>query len=204
MPTQKKKQKIHPLSSVVQANLDVIVQGKTPEQAEKDNELPKGTLHNVDAKVGELLESTDPNTALQRRIISEALTDRLKPIKEDLSVKSLELTQKADSVLAERLEKSAGMISDKNLLAISDVHSKRLARLTGIEEDPTAGHDDSSLRAKTVNIMVQNIFQGHRERLARERAGINCTPEPTSEPIQGELSPETAWLSPQNMIYCLI
>lgn len=191
MPTQKKKQKIHPLSSVVQANLDVIVQGKTPEQAEKDNELPKGTLHNVDAKVGELLESTDPNTALQRRIISEALTDRLKPIKEDLSVKSLELTQKADSILAERLEKSAGMISDKNLLAISDVHSKRLARLTGIEEDPTAGHDDSSLRAKTVNIMVQNIFQGHRQKLERERAGINCTPT-ESEPIQGELSPETA------------
>lgn len=191
MPTQKKKQKIHPLSSVVQANLDVIVQGKTPEQAEKDNELPKGTLHNVDAKVGELLESTDPNTALQRRIISEALTDRLKPIKEDLSVKSLELTQKADSVLAERLENSAGMISDKNLLAISDIHSKRLARLTGIEEDPTAGYDDSSSRAKTVNIMVQNIFQGHRQKLERERAGINCAPtEP--EPIQGELSPETA------------
>lgn len=191
MPTQKKKQKIHPLSSVVQANLDVIVQGKTPEQAEKDNELPKGTLHNVDAKVGELLESTNPNTALQRRIISEALTDRLKPIKEDLSVKSLELTNKADTILAERLEKSAGMISDKNLLAISDIHSKRLARLTGIEEDPTAGHDDSSLRAKTVNIMVQNIFQGHRQKLERERAGINCAPT-APEPIQGELSPETA------------
>lgn len=191
MPVKKKKQTLSPLSSVVQANLDVIVQGKTPEQAERDNELPKGTLHKVDAKVGELMQSTDPNTALQRRIISEALTDRLKPIKEDLSVKSLELTQKADNILAERLEKSAGMISDKNLLAISDIHSKRLARLTGLEEDPTAGDDDPSLRAKTVNIMVQNIFQGHRQKLERERAGINFQPtEP--EPIQGELSPETA------------
>ena len=191
MTVKKKKQTLSPLSSVVQANLDVIIQGKTPEQAEKDNELPKGTLHKVDAKVGELMQSTDPNTALQRRIISEALTDRLKPIKEDLSVKSLELTQKADNILAERLEKSAGMISDKNLLAISDIHSKRLARLTGLEEDPTAGNDDPSLRAKTVNIMVQNIFQGHRQKLERERAGINCQPtEP--EPIQGELSPETA------------
>lgn len=191
MTVKKKKQTLSPLSSVVQANLDVIVQGKTPEQAEKDNELPKGTLHKVDAKVGELMQSTDPSTALQRRIISEALTDRLKPIKEDLSVKSLELTQKADNILAERLEKSAGMISDKNLLAISDIHSKRLARLTGLEEDPTAGKDDPSLRAKTVNIMVQNIFQSHRQKLERERAGINCQPiEP--EPIQGELSPETA------------
>lgn len=199
MTVKKKKQTLSPLSSVVQANLDVIVQGKTPEQAEKDNELPKGTLHKVDAKVGELMQSTDPSTALQRRIISEALTDRLKPIKEDLSVKSLELTQKADNILAERLEKSAGMISDKNLLAISDIHSKRLARLTGLEEDPTAGKDDPSLRAKTVNIMVQNIFQGHRQKLERERAGINCQPiEP--EPIQGELSPETAWLSPPNLL----
>jgi len=183
----KQKRPLKPLSSIVQANIDVLVDGKTPEQAEKDNELPKGTLHRVDVKVGELMQTTDSDHELQRRIISLALTDRLKPIKEDLSVKSLELTQKADNIMGERLESASDKIATKDLIAISDIHSKRLARLTGIEEDSTGGQDDLITRSKTINIMVQNIFQGHRERLERERITVNNT---TPEPIQGELSPE--------------
>lgn len=183
--------KLIPLSSIVQANMDIAILGKTKEEAERTNHLPKGTIENVNAKIGEIITSDDPNMALQRQIISEALTDRLKPIKEELSFKSLELAKKADLIIEERLENRPDMISDKNLLAISDIHSKRLARLTGIEEDPYAGNNDKDERNKTVNIMVQNIFQGHKERLERERAGINYNPIDI-DPIQGELSPETA------------
>lgn len=168
-----RKKKIVPLSVLVDVEIDKI-QGMNDVQISKKHNINTGILDNRRAKLGVIVSSTGDTMALERKIISDVISDRLKPIKEELAVKSLEIIRKADNLIGDRLLNEPKGIKMKDLISISDVHSKRLARITGIEEDPGAG-DDSPERARFVNNYTQNIFNIHDKKLEEERKNVNNT-----------------------------
>lgn len=174
-----------PLSVLVEAQADIIG-GLPPAQAAKRHGLRPKALEQATERVGLIMSSDSPLMSVERQIISEAITDRLKPIKEELALKSLEIIRKADQELSNRLSEPE-TLKTRDILSISDIHSKRLARITGMEEDPNAGGDDPNARTKNVNIFVKNIFKGHKDKLEKEREQVNDT---TLTPVyEGEVTP---------------
>jgi hypothetical protein len=177
LPVTKPRIKI-PFNTILDAKIDLI-QGMSASDVSLKHGVSKTILDDRIARVDEISNSTLPALSVERAIISEALADRLKPIKEELSLKSLEIVREADKIVLERLMINPDDLSTKDVLRASEAHSARLARITGLEEDPTAGGDDPTLRAKNVNVFIQNIFKSHKEKLERDRLGVNYTaPKP--------------------------
>ena len=170
------------ISTIVQAKADELV-GLGTRGLKKKYGIGKKDLSVRIEAMNQILTSDSPNLSVERQIISEAISDRLKPIKEELAVKSLEIVRMADEEVVERL-KTPELLKEKDLISISDTYSKRLSRLTGIEEDPGAG-EDTDKRVKNVNVFVQNIFAEHSKNLEKKRNSINnvydvgITPEST-------------------------
>lgn len=157
-----------------------IIGGATFPQMCREYHLPAKVLEDRLLNLDSLISSDSPSTSLERKIIEETLSDHLKPIKTKLSFNSLEIIDEADKIVLERLKTNPDELSTKDVLRASDVHSKRLARITGLEEDPDAGKDNGNLeRVKTVNVFIKNTFREHREKLEKERRMVNdTTPTP--------------------------
>ena len=134
-------------------------------------------------RIDEVLESNLPTLSTERQLISQALSEKLKPIKEELSMKSLEILRQADDIILNRLITNPDDMDTKDVLKASDQHSSRLARITGMEEDPSAGADPNA-RAKVINTFVQNIFHNHAKKLQEDRGKVNDT-SPT--PVDAEV-----------------
>lgn len=176
------------IETIIEAELDSVA-GLTPRQIKEKHGVSARDLNKAKERISEVMDSTLPILSVDRKIISEAITDRLRPIKEDLAVKSLEIIKKADDLIVDRMTSTPEDVKTKDLITISDTHSKRLARIVGIEEDPDGGGDgDPNKRAKNINVFIENAFMGHNEKLKRERETINATPDPTI--IEGELTEE--------------
>lgn len=160
-----------------------IIGGATFPQMCREYKIPAKVLEDRLLNLDSLMSSNSPATSLERKIIEETLSDHLKPIKTKLSFNSLEIIDEADKIVLERLKINPNEMSTKDVLRASDVHSKRLARITGLEEDPDAGKDDGAMeRVKTVNVFIQNTFKGHSEKLESERLKVNdTTPTPIYE-----------------------
>lgn len=63
----------------------------------------------------------------------EEIKPKLDIIRNNLAIKSHEMINKADEIVAEALERDKDSIDPYKATLISDVYSKRFARLTGIE-----------------------------------------------------------------------
>jgi hypothetical protein len=166
------------LSTVVEAQADIIT-GATNKEIKDRYGVSKSSVALKTAKINEIINSDMSEDSLEKRIITEAISDRLKPIKSELATKSLEIIRKTDDELLYRLENQAGLIDEKVLVNISDTFSKRLSRLVALDEDPNAGIPVDS-RNKTTNVFIQNIFKEHNEMLEKKRNNINklwITPE---------------------------
>lgn len=164
-----------PINDLVNAQV-AMISGEPISSVARSLKVPKAKLTSATERVGEIMISTGPALAMERQIISEVLSEHLKPIKEDLAVESLKIIKEADKITVERLTNEPGSIKMKDLIAISDTHSKRLARLTGLEEDPEGGGDRADAeRRKGASVFIQNIFQGHQEKLEKERETVNST-----------------------------
>lgn len=181
MPPKKpvKPNKIVPFQKIVDAKVDYLSGMSFKKISEKHN-LPINILKDRLERIDNVLESNLPALSTERKLISEALSEKLKPIKEELSLKSLEIVRKADEIILNRLLSSPDDVDTKDILKASDQHSSRLARITGLEEDPSAG-SDPNLRSKVVNTYIQNIFNSHAKNLEEERLKVNDT---TPAPIE--------------------
>jgi hypothetical protein len=162
-----------PFQSIVDAKIDIL-SGSSISEASKKHGISKTLLKDRLERIDEVLESDLPALTTERQLISQALSDKLKPIKEELSMKSLEILKKADDIILDRLANAPDDMDTKDVLKASDQHSARLARITGIEEDPGAGTDPNA-RAKVINTFVQNIFHNHTKKLEKDRGRINDT-----------------------------
>ncbi len=167
MKTKKEKIKF---STIVQAQAENLI-GISDTKLKQKFGISKKKLESTALKLNEIVSSNSPNLTLEKKIISEAISDHLKPIKEELAIKSLEIIRKVDEVLLQRLD-TPEIIRTGEMVGVSDIYSKRLARLTGIEEDPNAGKEPEQ-RTKNVNIFVQNIFEEHKKNLEKKRNLIN-------------------------------
>lgn len=186
-PTVKPNKKV-PFQTIIDAKIDEI-SGMSQKKISKKHKIAPTILKDRLERIDNVLESRLPALSVERQIISEALSEKLKPIKEELSLKSLEIIRKADEIIYQRLTTEPDEITTKDVLRASDIHSSRLARITGIEEDPGAGTDPNA-RAKIVNTYVQNIFNNHAKNLEQERLSVNdTTPTPVDTPAEeGELA----------------
>lgn len=162
-----------PINTLVEVAVDRI-QGLPMSQIAKKHNVSTSFLTKRTGNLSEVMSSTSPTMEFERKIISDAISERLKPIKADLAVKSLEIIKKTDDIVAERLSDDPESIKTKDLISISDTYSRRLARLTGIEESPEEV-DTGASRTKIVNSYVQNIFNSHNKELERERTEVNDT-----------------------------
>jgi hypothetical protein len=167
---ENKRKKIN-FSTIVEAQADSLV-GTSNKSLKDKYGVSKRRIDVASQKINEIIGSDSPGLTLERKIISEAITDRLKPIKEELAVKSLEIIRKTDEELLNRLD-TPELIKTNEMVSISDTFSKRFARLTGIEEDPNGGENPIDSRNKNVNIFVQNIINEHKDLLEKKREKIN-------------------------------
>jgi hypothetical protein len=159
--------------TIIDAKLDQLA-GLSDKEIAAKNGVSPARLNKAILRVDEVMNDKTELFSVERQIIKEAISDRLMPLKEELAIKSLEILRKADIIVSDRLD-APELISTKEALKISDTHSRRLARIVGLEEDPNAGGADPEERAKTVNIFVQNIFKSHNDKLKQERDGVNDT-----------------------------
>jgi hypothetical protein len=159
------------ISELVNAQIDYYA-GATEKEIKSKYGISKSRLASTTTKINEILASDSDSTSFERKIISEALSDKLRPIKEEISLKSLEIIRKTDEEVSKRLDSPEGE-EMKDLVKVSDIYSRRLARITGMEEDPSAGEVDPLARAKTVNVFINNVFQKHKENLEKKRNSIN-------------------------------
>ncbi len=166
------KNAVPKFSTIVQAQADVIT-GSTDKEIKKKYGISKTSLKLKTAKINEIMASDLPETSLEKKIISEAISERLEPIKTELAVKSLEIIRKTDNEIINRLNKAPDLIKSGELINMSDIFSKRLSRLTGLDEDPDAGIDVEKNRNKNINVFVQNIIRNHDELLEKKRKNIN-------------------------------
>jgi len=162
-----------PINALVDVEVEKI-QGVPMSKIAKRHNVSTSFLTKRTGNLSEVMSSASPTMEFERKIISEAISDRLKPIKEDLAVKSLEIIKKTDDIVAGRLSNNPDLIKTKDLISISDTYSRRLARLTGLEESPEE-LDTGASRTKIVNSYVQNIFNSHGKELERERTEVNDT-----------------------------
>lgn len=179
----KKKDKI-PFETVVRAKADLLSGEPKIKTLNKYN-ISEKRLTKASEAIGQIIASDDPNFALEKEIIESALSAKLKPIKARLAAKSLEILDEADKLTLERLKDPIRPMKTKDILSISDIHSKRFARITGLEEDPTGGLNPDEKR-KTVNIFVQTMINRHTTKLDEERTTVNNSGLDTSS-IDGEI-----------------
>lgn len=170
-----------PFQTIIDAKIDEL-SGMSKTKISKKHKIAPAILKDRLERIDNVLESTLPSLSVERKLISEALSDKLRPIKEELSLKSLEIVRKADNIIYERLTSNPDDVDTKDVLKASEMHASRLARITGIEEDPTAGYDPNA-RSRVVNTFVQNIFNNHNKILETERDAVNDT---TPTPIEVE------------------
>jgi len=158
-------------STIIEAQADVLV-GATDKEIKDKHGISKASLVKKTAKINEIISSDSQSISLEKKIISEAISDRLAPIKTELATKSLEIIRKTDDEILNRLEKCPELIKEKDLVSMSDTYSKRLSRLTALDEDPDSGRPTDS-RVKVANVFIQNIFKEHNEMLEKKRKNIN-------------------------------
>jgi len=169
-----------PFQAVFDASVDII-SGKSLSASAKKQGISPGILADRITRIEEVSNSNLQTMSLERKIISEALTTRLKPLKEELSLKSLDIIRKADSIILSRLTSDSDEMKTSDVLKASEVHAGRFARITGIEEDPDGGVDAGD-RTKFINHVTQNIFNIHKEKLEDQRTKVNdITPTPVYE-----------------------
>lgn len=165
--------KLIPFQKILDAKI-AILNGKSEAQAAKELSLTVLTMRDRIARLDEVMSSNTPALTVERQIISEALSDKLKPIKEELSLKSLEIIRKADQIVLERLQLSPEDVSTKDVLRAAEQHSQRLARITGLEEAPEVDPASAAIdRAKTINVFVNTTFKNHLDKLKDERKTTN-------------------------------
>lgn len=168
-----KKTKKVPFQSLIDAQMSIIT-GSTPAQAAKEVGMPTKLMEDRLSRVNEVLSSNTPALTVERQLISEALSDKLKPIKEELAIKSLEIIREADKIVLQRLQGQPEELKMKDVLKASEQHSQRIARITGLEEDPEVDPSKAGLdRAKTINFFVNNTFKNHLDKLKEERVTTN-------------------------------
>jgi len=172
-----------PFQSLIDAKVDIL-SGMSKAKASKKHGISVKILEDRLERIDNTLESKLPALSVERQLISDALSEKLRPIKEELSMKSLEILRKADEIILNRLQTDAEAMDTKDILKASDQHSSRLARITGMEEDPGAGTDPNA-RSKVVNTFVQNIFHNHTKKLEEDRGKINDT-SPTPIDVEPE------------------
>lgn len=161
------------LSSLLDANIRVLA-GEPKKKVAKDLQLTVPVMEDRLARLEEVSESTLPAIGLERQIISEALSEHLKPIKEALSLKALEIVKRADDLTLEKLNVTPiGDLKLPDIVKTADSYESRLARITGLEEHPDQGSGQSQDKAKRISIFVENMFAGHSEKLAKEREKNN-------------------------------
>ncbi len=124
-------------------------------------------------RINAVMESNVPTLAIERKLISDVLTNHLKPLKEEIALKSLSILREADNLVENKLKTEGQSVDLKDLVKTADSYSNRLARITGIEEYPQIPQDNTEDRSKRINNFVQNIFINHEENLENKRKIIN-------------------------------
>jgi len=180
----KPKKKI-PFQTIIDAKIDEI-SGMNQKKIAKKHKIAPTILKDRLERIDSVLNSSLPALSVERQLISEALSEKLKPIKEELSLKSLEIIRKADDIIYQRLVTEPDEMKTADILKASDQYSSRFARITGMEEAPNAGSDPNA-RTRVVNTFVQNIFNNHAKNLEQERLNVNDT---TPTPIDTEYEDE--------------
>lgn len=135
--------------------------------------IPQKAFKDRLGRISAVMDSKVPALAMERKLISDVLSAHLKPIKEELAVKSLSILREADNLVEKKLKEEGTSTDLKDLIKAADSYSNRLARITGIEEFPQVPQDQTADRNQRVNNFVQNIFINHEQTLDEKRKLIN-------------------------------
>lgn len=166
--------KIIPFQTILDAKIDHI-SGMTMKEVSIKHNLSITTLEDRFARIDAITSSTLPAITTEQKIISEALSDHLKPIKEQLSLKSLDIIRLADDLVEQKLKNNTEDITIKDAIKASEAFSNRLAHLTGIEEAPAQQNNNDKT---VVNTYIQNIFNRliPEEKQKEKEQPIDITP----------------------------
>lgn len=167
--------KMVPLQKLLDAKIRLLG-GESVKDVSKDLNISPNVLDDRLRRIDELSGSTLPALSVERKIISEAISNHLRPIKEELSLNSLEIVRKADEIILNKLNIEGESLELRDVLKASDSHEARLARITGLEEHPEQGSNPIQDRNNRVSIFIQNMFAGHSDKLSREREIVNENP----------------------------
>lgn len=153
------------LNLLLDANIRLLA-GESIKVVSKDVGLSEHVLKDRLRRINEFKSSTIPALSMDQQIISESLSEHLKPIKESLSLNSLEIVRRADELTLQKLnETPLEDLKLKDLVTTADSHESRLARITGLEDHPDQGANSSKERVNRISVFVENMFAGHSEKL---------------------------------------
>jgi len=108
--------------------------------------------------------SENKQLSVENKILNSTLERKLAPIRETLTDRSIEIIKEADKVTMELLPLAEKATDSAK---VSDIYSKRLARLTGLEVDPEAGSSEAKVK-KDAPIYIQNIFNRFNDKKEEE------------------------------------
>ena len=169
-----------PFSTIFSAYVDKI-SGMTNKEISEKYSISQPSITRRIEILTKFMNDNTPALSKEREIISQALSENMKPIKEEIAVKALEIIKKADDLVSEKLTTEGPSLELKDIVKTADSYSSRFARLTGVEDFPALGKDTAQERTKIVNTYVQNIFNNHDESLDKDREKINNPIESTAE-----------------------
>lgn len=149
-----------------------IMSGELIASVAKDLNTSATILQDRVDRLDDISESSLPALSMERRIISETLSEHLKPIKEELSVKAYEIVRRADEIVLNKLNAEGESLELKDVVKVADSYEGRFARITGIEEHPGQGSSGQD-RATRVNVYIENMFAAHNKKLSSDRDNIN-------------------------------
>lgn len=163
-----------------------ILGGEKPAIVAKKLGIDGRTLAKKLSLMDKAYSSNLPSLKLDKEIMQATIIHRLEPIREQLSEKSLEIIEKADTRVSAMIEN--GEMDDPVALAdISEKYSKRLSRLTGMDVDPGAGSDaPKDISPRIVNIFARFIGPVRLEKIQAEVAKRKVVDSQTMPPAEDE------------------
>lgn len=126
------------IQQIIDAKM-AIINGRAIKDIAKDMEVSAKFLKTTLSRIDGIYASNLPALKADQEIIKATIMDKLEPLRDELSDKSVQITRIADNRLIKVLEDPKSRIFAKDLATISDTHSKRFERLTGIDKDKDAG-----------------------------------------------------------------
>lgn len=169
---KKSKTTKHPtFDAIVEAYIRYLG-GEALSKIGKDLKLSQDVLEDRFKRLDLASNSKLPSLSMERQLINEVLSDKLKPIKEELSVRAVEILREADDIIITKLRNERDSLKLSDLVKAADSYEGRLARITGLEEDPSQGPDRND-RNNRVNIFIKELFPNHSDKLDNDRKKVN-------------------------------